>query len=325
VISPRGFGEGRDELSSSQFHQRDARRSGGFQQELKRSEENFRSLFDNMMTGFALHRIILDERDRPVDFVFLEVNSVFERLTGLTREKTIGRRATEVMPGLKNDSIDWMDLYGKVALTGETVRMERHSAYLGGWYSLAAYSPRKGYFAVLFDDITARKRVEEQLRESERKFRAIFDQTFQFIGLMTPDGALIEATGPPSPSRGSGNPMCSGSHFGNAVVDALSGDAGRLRAAVAEASQGRLVRFEATHVAADGSTHFIDFSLKPVEDESGRVVLLIPEGRDITDRKGPRNGSSTSPASCAPCGASTSLSRGRRPATGCWRGPARIS
>ena len=58
-----------------------------------------------------------------------------------------------------------------------------------------------------------------------------------------------------------------------------------LREAVKQAAQGEFVRMEATHRAANGELHWIDFSLKPVKDETGKVVFLIPEGRDITERK----------------------------------------
>jgi PAS domain S-box-containing protein len=139
---------------------------------------------------------------------------------------------------------------------------------------------------VLFDDITARKRAEEKLQESERRFRAIFDQTFQFIGLMTPDGILVEANRSALAFAGIREADVLGKPFWETPWWTHSSELqDKLRSAVEAASQGRLVRFEATHLAADGSMHYIDFSLKPVKDENGRVVLLIPEGRDITDRK----------------------------------------
>jgi PAS domain S-box-containing protein len=138
---------------------------------LKRSEEKIHSLFSNMSEGFAYHRIVLDAEGKPCDYIFHQVNEAFERLTGLKGEDIIGRRVTEVIPGIKDDVTDWIKKYGGVALTGEPVQFESYSKPLARWYSLAAFSPHKGYFAVTFSDITERKRMEQALRESEEKFR----------------------------------------------------------------------------------------------------------------------------------------------------------
>lgn len=142
-----------------------------FKDALKRSEEKLHSLFSNMSEGFAYHRIVLDASGNPRDYVFHEVNEAFERLTGLKREKVIGKRATEVLPGIGNNSTDWIGIYGQVALTGEPVHFESYSESLERWYSVSAFSPHKGYFAVTFSDITERKRMEQALRESEEKLR----------------------------------------------------------------------------------------------------------------------------------------------------------
>jgi len=124
------------------------------------------------------------------------------------------------------------------------------------------------------------------LQESERKFRAIFDQTFEFIGLMTPDGTFLEANRTSLKFSGQQDSDVLGKPIWETPFWSHSEDLQeKLHAAVQDAAQGDFVRFEATHVAADGNLHYIDFSIKPVRDEAGRVILLIPEGRDVTDRK----------------------------------------
>lgn len=139
---------------------------------LKRSEEKFQSLFNNMSEGFAYHRIVLDAGKKPCDYIFLETNEAFEKLTGLRRKDVIGRRVTEVLPGIQKDPVDWIGKYGKVALTGKSVQFENYSEPLRKWYSVSAFSPHKGYFAANFIDITDRKNKEAELQKLNRLLKA---------------------------------------------------------------------------------------------------------------------------------------------------------
>ena len=126
---------------------------------LRQNEERYRSLFNGMTEGFALHELICDEQGIPRDYRFLEINPAFERLTGLRRDLVIGRTHNEVLP---TDAAYWVETYGKVALTGESVHFENYSPALDQHFEVFAYCPRPGQFAVLFMDITARKHVEEK-------------------------------------------------------------------------------------------------------------------------------------------------------------------
>ncbi len=133
---------------------------------LERSEEKLQSLFTNMSEGFAYHRVVLGPDGRPCDYVFLEVNAAFERLTGLDAKTIRGRRVTQVLSGIESDPADWIGRYGRVALTGEPTRFESHAASLGKWYAVSAFSPHKGYFAASFTDITDRKLAEAELQRA---------------------------------------------------------------------------------------------------------------------------------------------------------------
>ncbi|MGC7872703.1 PAS domain-containing protein [Desulfosporosinus sp. SYSU MS00001] len=130
------------------------------------SEERFRLLFENMMDGFAYHKMLYDCDGNPIDYVFLEVNSEFEKHTGLKRENIIGKRVLEILP---NASGYWIETYGRVAKTGIAETFENYSASLCKWYVINVYSPQAGYFAVIIRDITKRKNDEEELRKTRMR------------------------------------------------------------------------------------------------------------------------------------------------------------
>ncbi|NET57055.1 MAG: GAF domain-containing protein [Symploca sp. SIO2E6] len=131
-----------------------------------------------------------------------------------------------------------------------------------------------------------RYQAEQALRESERKFHAIFNQTFQFIGLMSPEGILLEANQRALELAGL---------QAEEIIHRPLWEAGwwkispatqaGLQKAIAQAAAGRFVRYEVNHLGPEDTVAIIDFSIKPVRDETGKVVLLISEGRDITEHK----------------------------------------
>ncbi|MDD5691484.1 MAG: PAS domain-containing protein, partial [Candidatus Omnitrophica bacterium] len=152
------------------------------------------------------------------------------------------------------------------------------------WIPRGATRPQLVLLAI--EDITDKKRLEASLRDSQFKIRAVFDQTFQFIGLMNTKGNLIEANRAALDFSGVEASKVLNKPFWETSWWAHSKELQqKLRDSIHKVASGEFVRFEATHVAKDGSLHYIDFSLKPVKDESGKVIFMIPEGRDITERK----------------------------------------
>jgi len=137
---------------------------------LRERETQYRLLFENMITGFALHEIICDDAGQPVDYRFLEINPAYERLTGLTAASLLGKTAGEALPAAEKY---WIETFGKVALTGEPAAFENYFADLGRHYDTWVFSPKPGQFAVVFSDVTDRKRVEESLLESRRLYEEL--------------------------------------------------------------------------------------------------------------------------------------------------------
>ena len=136
--------------------------------ELNLVRRRYAELFHHLLNGFAYCRMIY-ESDEPVDWVYLDVNPVFEQLTGL--REVAGRRASEVIPGLRERDADLLRIYGRVARGGAPERFETYVEALGIWFSVAAYSPEPDHFVAVFDNITARMKAEADLRDSEARLR----------------------------------------------------------------------------------------------------------------------------------------------------------
>ena len=136
---------------------------------LRRSEEQYRSLFENMLNGFCYCEMIFDDDERPVDFRFLETNPAFESMSGFT--DVVGKRATEVIPGIREAHPELMAAFGRVAGTAVPEKFEIYFIPTGRWFDVSAYSSRKGFVAIIFENITERKQVEEMLREHAEKER----------------------------------------------------------------------------------------------------------------------------------------------------------
>ena len=134
------------------------------QNNLEIIEENDKALwalFNNMHDAFALHEIICDAYGKPIDFRFLAVNPAFVRLIGISEDKLVGHTILEVMPATE---AYWIDIFGEVALTGKPQSIENYANELNRYYSMTAYSPQLGQFAVLILDTTERKKHEDLVK-----------------------------------------------------------------------------------------------------------------------------------------------------------------
>ncbi len=132
---------------------------------LRQSEQKYHDLFNAMTGAFALHEIVVDREGKACDYRFIEVNEAFSRHTGLSRRGIIGKTVKEVLPEVEDF---WIETYGRVAFTGEETSFESFAASLDKWFEVYAYSPKKGFFATIFRDITERKKAEWTLQETEK-------------------------------------------------------------------------------------------------------------------------------------------------------------
>lgn len=135
----------------------------------------FKHLFNNMISPFSYYKMIYDSCGYPVDYVFIAVNRAFEKETGLDREKIIGKRVLEVYPETEKY---WIESFGEVAKTGNPGHFTNYSAALNKWYDVIAYSPQPDYFAIticdISDSVKKEKTISDQAVELEKNQNAIY-------------------------------------------------------------------------------------------------------------------------------------------------------
>lgn len=142
-------------------------------QQVRQSETRYRTLFDSIDEGFCIIQMIFDQNENPVDYRFLETNPSFEKQTGLLH--AAGKSIKELVPGLEEH---WFQKYGEIALTGQQARFSDLAAQMGRWFDIFAFrsgEPEDRQVAVLFSDITERKRSEEDLRLAREQLQMITD------------------------------------------------------------------------------------------------------------------------------------------------------
>ncbi|MCF8378772.1 MAG: PAS domain S-box protein [Bacteroidales bacterium] len=134
----------------------------------------FKNLVYQSSFGFAFHKVIFDKNNIPIDYIFLEVNPLFEQLTGLKSENIINKRVTEAIPGITQDKFDWIAYYGNIALNGGEKEFEQFSAVLNKHFRVQVTSPEKGYFVTLFIDISEKILAQNQLKKVLESSQAFF-------------------------------------------------------------------------------------------------------------------------------------------------------
>ncbi|HYN40182.1 MAG TPA: PAS domain-containing sensor histidine kinase [Thermoanaerobaculia bacterium] len=139
------------------------------QQAFREGEARFRTLFESMTEGVALHNVLLDERGEPVDYVLTDANPAYEAHTGIRSRDAVGRRASELYGA---NGAPYLDVFGRVAMTGEPARMEAYFEPLRRHFRILVVSPARGEFATIFEDISAAKEMEAALTATNEALRA---------------------------------------------------------------------------------------------------------------------------------------------------------
>jgi PAS domain S-box-containing protein len=134
---------------------------------IRRNESRYRSLFANMTTGFALQKVVLDKKNKPIDFELIEINERYEKIIEKDKIEIVGKRAVELIKDIKNDKKKFLDIFYKTAFKEVNKNFEHYFEDLNKWLSFSCYSPMKGYLVTLVEDITERKKMLFNLKKRD--------------------------------------------------------------------------------------------------------------------------------------------------------------
>ena len=244
------------------------------------SETDYLLLFQHMSDGYAYCKMIFDESGQPVDFVYISVNDAFEKHTGLKKENVIGRRVTEVIPGVNEQNPEIVQTYGEVVKTGKPVEFETFFRPLGMWLKISVYTPRKGYFAAVFENITERKHIEEALRDSEAKYRSIVETAAEGIILFRADGTISYANNQMAELLGCSKDKLVGKIGASFMRNAEP--APQMRKLL---GKGQVLTEEFEIIRSDGEKRWMRANASPIFDEQGEQIGNFGMFTDITGDK----------------------------------------
>ena len=208
---------------------------------------DYHRLLHHMPVAWAYHLAVLDDEGEPVDYVFLDINETFTSFTGMKGEDVLGKRVTQVIPGIEEADPDLIRVYGRVAITGEPAELEFFFPPLDRWYQVTATCPKEGYFACTFLDVSRQKDAEEAVRQHQ--------ENLQEPGGEIEQGALSYAimTG----GRYASLDELAQVVVGRAAVTDASG-----RAQVAISLPDNLTRYRVMVVAVAGGSQFDDLTAR---------------------------------------------------------------
>jgi len=248
---------------------------------LQKSERQYHTLIDSIDQGYCVVEMLFDERGTPVDFRYLEVNDAFAAQTGLA--DVVGRKARELTSQIEPY---WLENYGRVARTGEHARLEHYSSSLGRWFDVYAFRPDRSSanrVALLFRDVTARRRTDDALRESEERFRVLVEAMAQAVWEADPAGNLQSYSASWCALTG----QLSAQWRNKGWFDAVHPDDREETRRKWFDGIARRSPFELEYriVAADGSVHWSNDHAAPLFGPDGTVRKWVGMNVDITERR----------------------------------------
>ncbi|PKM90868.1 MAG: diguanylate cyclase [Firmicutes bacterium HGW-Firmicutes-12] len=123
--------------------------------------------------GYAFHRLVYNNLGEVEDYIFLDLNPAFEELTGLSKDKILGKRVIEVLPDIREGEFDWVYFYGQVTLSGKSQNFTQYSESLKRWYKVTVWSFAEDHFVTIFNDISSEMDNIDNLKKQKREIESL--------------------------------------------------------------------------------------------------------------------------------------------------------
>jgi diguanylate cyclase (GGDEF)-like protein/PAS domain S-box-containing protein len=244
----------------------------------KKAKQDYQLLFNSMVDGFALHEIICDEDGKPIDYRFLAANPAFERIVGLKASDIIGKTVLEVLPELEPY---WIETYGKVALTGESVMFENYAAAPDKYFRVTAYQPAPMQFACTFSDDTSRVKAEEELFRALARLRGLLNNSNSPIIIFDDKGNVVEISVAAEKIIGLSRREMIGKNMNQLGLSGILNNA--LRLFNNSIAVGQIIE-NIDVFTFDGENRFFESRLFPIATKQPNERLFGYLGIDVTDR-----------------------------------------
>ena len=248
---------------------------------LRESEEKYRILFNRMAEGNALHEIVYDPSGNPVEYRILDMNPSFEGITGLGREEVIGKTSQEAYGTV---TPPFLDIYARVADSSEPEVFESYFEPMKKHFAISVYSPGKGRFATIFQDITERKLAESILRESEEKFHSMVDTSPDIIWEIDRQGNFTYISSQCREQLGYLPEELIGNPFFSIIRPESVPEITSLFSAHVQ-DNSSFATLEVPSLRRNGSPCIIEIRSVPIRRNNGDLTGFRGIARDITERK----------------------------------------
>jgi PAS domain S-box-containing protein len=261
--------------------------SDGCEMATEESGSRYHKIFNTMDEMFQLLELIYDEGGKVIDYIYLDVNPAFERLTGRTKEQLVGHRVKDIF-GVIEDH--WLEVYDRAVKTGETQHFENYGAELDKYYEIRAWRASEGQCAVLFTDITERKKAEEAVLEERDRLSSLVNSISDEVWFADIHGKFTLTN--PSAIREFGlvpNEKVDVEKLA-ASLEVLHPDGSPRpvnKAPASRALKGEMIRNEEEIIRtpATGEFRYRQVNASPVRGAKGDIIGSVAVVRDITERK----------------------------------------
>ncbi|WP_052507392.1 PAS domain S-box protein [Desulfonatronovibrio magnus] len=240
-------------------------------------EDSYKRLLQSSPFGYAYHRIVLDDQDRPVDYIFLEVNQAFERLTGLKAENILNKKITECVPDFFSSGFNWISFYGDIAINQRQKDFEQYSEPLSKWYKGHAFSPEKYHFAVVFTDISEEIKGMRQLKNQHEYTSSLLNAVPDLLFVLGSQGDILDF------KAGSEKQlyMPVEQFMGKNIAEIIHKDlAEKINSSMSEMFRTRSLQSIQYQLPIHGKIHSFECRFSPLGED--RAIALV---RDVSEQK----------------------------------------